>query len=105
MEELLCAMDCFIFPSHYEGLGIAALEAQANGLLVVASSCVPEEVNVTELYHTLSLSDDSAKVWAKAILAFQEKKTDRRLRYKELAESGYDIEEAAGRLERIYQEA
>ena len=105
VEELLCAMDCFIFPSHYAGLGIADVEAQANGLLVVASSCVPEEVNVTELYHTLSLSDDSAKVWAKAILAFQEKKTDRRLRYKELAESGYDIEEAAGRLERIYQEA
>ena len=105
VEELLCAMDCFIFPSNYEGLGIAALEAQANGLPVVASEHVPKEANVTELYRTLRLSGDLPASWAKTILAFKEKKVDRQLRYRDLAESGYDIKEAANKLERMYLDA
>lgn len=105
VEELLCAMDCFIFPSHYEGLGIVALEAQANGLPVVASEHVPKEANVTELYRTLSLSKDSPLIWANTILAFKKKQIDRQLRYQDLAENGYDIQEVVGKLERMYLEA
>ncbi|MBD5496298.1 MAG: glycosyltransferase family 1 protein [Lachnospiraceae bacterium] len=105
VEELLCAMDCFIFPSHYEGLGIVALEAQANGLPIVASEHVPKEANVTELYRTLSLSKDSPLIWANTILAFKEKQIDRQLRYQNLAENGYDIQEVAGKLERMYGDA
>lgn len=105
VEELLCAMDCFIFPSHYEGLGIVALEAQANGLPVVASEHVPKEANVTELYRTLSLSKDSPLIWANTILAFKEKQIDRQLRYQNLAENGYEIKEVASILDRMYLEA
>lgn len=102
VEELLCAMDCFIFPSNYEGLGIVALEAQANGLPVVASEYVPREASVTDLYRTLSLSEDLPVTWANTILGFKDKQVDRHLRYKELTENGYDIKEVAGRLERMY---
>ena len=35
--ELLKASDCFVFPSRREGLGIAALEAMASGLPLIAS--------------------------------------------------------------------
>lgn len=105
VEELLCAMDCFIFPSNYEGLGIVALEAQANGLPVVASDRVPEETNVTELYRILSLTDDSSEVWANTILAFKEKKMDRKLRHQDLISKGYDIKETANKLEKIYLDA
>ena len=105
VETLLCAMDCFIFPSHYEGLGIAALEAQASGLPVVASEQVPKEAGATELYKALSLSEDAAETWAETILAFKKKKTGRQLRYQELAEKGYDIKETAEKLKRMYLEA
>ncbi len=38
VQEILAAMDLFVFPSLYEGLGIAVLEAQAMALPVVVTS-------------------------------------------------------------------
>ena len=32
ISEFLSAFDCYVFPSLYEGLSLAALEAQFNGL-------------------------------------------------------------------------
>ncbi len=65
--EFLSAMDAFIFPSLYEGLGIAAIEAQANGLPCFISSNVPSSVVVTDRAHVLSLQD-SPSVWAKVMM-------------------------------------
>lgn len=41
-------MDCFIYPSLYEGFGLTALEAQVNGLKCVVSNEVPDEVCITK---------------------------------------------------------
>jgi glycosyltransferase involved in cell wall biosynthesis len=41
---MLAAMDLFLFPSLYEGLGICLLEAQAAGLRCLVSDAVPKEV-------------------------------------------------------------
>lgn len=43
---VLASGDLAIFPSQYEGLGIALLEFQAMGLLSYASNTIPEEVNL-----------------------------------------------------------
>lgn len=40
------AFDCFAFPSIYEGLGMVAVEAQANGLPTIISTEVPDEAMV-----------------------------------------------------------
>lgn len=39
VPDLLCAADAFVFPSLWEGLGLAALEAMAAGIPVAASAC------------------------------------------------------------------
>jgi glycosyltransferase involved in cell wall biosynthesis len=43
-------MDIFAFPSLYEGLGMAAVEAQAAGIVVIASRNIPKEANVGLMY-------------------------------------------------------
>lgn len=48
-------MDLFLFPSTYEGLGIAAVEAQAALTPVLSSDVVPRAVTVTDSIRFLSL--------------------------------------------------
>lgn len=61
------AMDVFVFPSRYEGLGIAAVEAQVSGLRVIASSKIPQEAKISDGMTFLQISDDAEK-WATEIL-------------------------------------
>jgi glycosyltransferase involved in cell wall biosynthesis len=61
-------MDCFVFPSRYEGLGLVAVEAQAAGLPCLISDRVPSEAIVdTFLVHILTL-ERSATEWAQETL-------------------------------------
>jgi glycosyltransferase involved in cell wall biosynthesis len=46
VSPFLAAMDMLLLPSHWEGLGIVTLEAQAAGVPVLASAAVPIEVDV-----------------------------------------------------------
>lgn len=64
---MLGAMDLFLFPSKYEGLGLVAVEAQAAGLPCVFSRAVPAEaVVVPELVQYVSL-DRPPEEWARVI--------------------------------------
>ncbi len=64
-ERYLSAMDVFCLPSHYEGLGMVAIEAQVCGLPVVASSQVPREADITGKICFLPLEDQ--KAWMNAL--------------------------------------
>lgn len=67
VQELMKAMDVFVFPSIYEGLGIALIEAQATGLKCVVSDKVPKEVCITDLVHFFPLEEMEA-MWVEEIL-------------------------------------
>lgn len=57
----------FLFPSHFEGLGLAAIEAQAAGLPVLASDSIPDSVCLTPNYHKIRVTDPN--LWVRKIMA------------------------------------
>lgn len=65
-EKIYSAMDVFVMPSWFEGVSIAIVEAQVNGLKCYTSTNVARESNVTGNVEFLSL-DETAKVWARKI--------------------------------------
>lgn len=67
IPELLHAMDVFIFPSRFEGLGIVLIEAQVAGLPCVTSDNIPFEAYQSKNITRLSLEDPSDR-WIEALL-------------------------------------
>ena len=98
VPDLLQAMDCYVFPSLYEGLGISLVEAQAAGLPCIASSTIPEESKVTGNIRYFDLSESSE--WLSAIVKCKD--FERNDTYQEIVESGYEIESATRTLENYY---
>lgn len=66
-SDYMQAMDSFIFPSFYEGLGMAFIEAQVAGLPCYISTGVPKEASISKKNSYLSLKDPIS-LWANSIL-------------------------------------
>lgn len=102
IHDLLNGMDCFLFPSLYEGLPVSIIEAQASGLLCIKSSNVTDECIVTDNVVSISL-EMNAKEWAKVILneidSFERKNTSN-----DVINNGFDIVANTKKLESIYME-
>lgn len=97
--QLLQAMDVFLFPSEYEGLPIAMVEAQCSGLPCVVSDVITADVDVTELIEKLSLETEAA-LWAECILKFAEMKR-KAPDYELFVKRGFDIREMVKRYEEL----
>lgn len=102
IPDLLNAMDVFLFPSLFEGLSVASIEAQAAGLPCLISDKVPIECKKTDLVKQVPLSA-SAEIWANEVIAAA--KTQRRNTFEEIVASGFDIKENAKWLEKFYLHA
>nr|WP_300128230.1 glycosyltransferase [uncultured Butyricicoccus sp.] len=98
VEQLYQAMDVFLLPSFFEGFGIVGIEAQASGLPVIISDCIPSDVLVTE--YTKALPLDDAKLWAKKIVEFST--LHREDQSEKIRKAGYDIYKTVSFLEQFY---
>ncbi len=89
------AMDAFVFPSVYEGFGIALLEAQAAGLHCFVSPAIPQEVMIPgKLCRRMGNLADVYQ-WAEAILTERQSFSERPDTSGLLREQGYDIKTEA----------
>lgn len=104
IQGLLSTIDVFVFPSRYEGLGIAAIEAQISGLSCIISNQVPREVQLSNQCVSLPIGDENIALWVGKLQEFSELSIDRTAFYEEHQKEfrQYDIKEAAEFVEGLY---
>lgn len=97
-NEYLQAMDVFAFPSLYEGLSIACIEAQSSGLPMLISDTIPIVAIVDDLQ---SISIQDADQWADKIKALHGK--ERHAAVFTPLKDEYDVNETIHQLCMIYE--
>lgn len=102
----LSAFDIFLFPSVFEGLSIAGLEAQANGLPVIASyGVIPEDLKLTPNFYFKKI-EDGAESWAEMLKNVSQncKRADSVEIERRFTETGFNIDKEKKRLESLLVE-
>ena len=101
VNELLLIMDCFVFPSLYEGLGIVAIEAEYMGIPCFISDKCSKELFINNNVYSISLKK-SPKEWAEIIVKNVDNRINAEVAKNNVKNAGYDIKETAKMLESLY---
>lgn len=99
-SDLLSAMDVYILPSFWEGLGMSLIEAQASGLQCFCSENIQKEAIITNLVNVKKLGD-GAYSWAKNVLNYSNGYV-RKSRENDVINNGFDISLVAEEMEKFY---
>lgn len=99
VNRLLNAFDLFVFPSRFEGLGIALVEAETNGLPCLISDCIPNEAKVINCIEK-SLIHDDVNIWANVI---KDKPSRIGGAYEYMKNAGFDLDVEAEHLLNKYR--
>lgn len=102
IPDILSASDCLVFPSLFEGLSLACVEAQANGIPAVFSDGVSSETVMSDKTVVASLSSPPS-AWAD-VISEQVKRRHEKPRFTEEF-SQYDIRFTAQTIAGVYERA
>ena len=98
VPKLLNAMDVFILPSRFEGLPVTLVEAQANGLYVLASDRITKEIKYAQNMKYISI-DDGCDKWVEWICNAEEQHSQNNILL-----TDYDINIAVNNVRNKYSE-
>lgn len=103
VTDYLQAMDCFVFPSLYEGLPVSLVEAQATGLPCIVSDRVSREAKITSKIEFLSLEEGVEK-WKTKLIDLNQNHPARELCSSDVEKlQRYDIQQISDKLLKVYE--
>lgn len=97
IPDILSAMDIFVFPSYFEGMPNAIIEAQATGLSCLISDSITSEAIINDNVKALSLNEKALK-WANNVSTFD---AYNRPKQDKLINAGYDISRVSEKFGKI----
>ena len=102
VEQIMQAIDILLFPSLFEGLPLTLIEAQANGMPILASKhVIPEKVKMSNNLQFISLDKD-AKYWADILLNTDlNNKSIENIKY--IKNKGFDINTETKKIENLFE--
>lgn len=98
--DYMSAMDVFVFPSLYEGMPLAMVEAQSNGLPCIISKNIPDDVYLTNLVSPLSL-ENSDEQWIDCITNTARKSPE--IYGRKMYDLGFDTQGMLKKIYRLYE--
>ena len=99
---LMQAMDLFALPSHFEGLPVAGVEAQAAGLPVLFSDAITRQAALIEDVRFLPIAADSVGLWAEQAARIAGEAHNRRGAAEAVARAGYSVQDAIDGFLKLY---
>lgn len=94
VNEYLSAFDLFVFPSLFEGLSVVLVEAQLNGLKILANTNTTDDAIISD--NIMLLDIDSEEKWIKIIEKSDMKRTNN------IDFDKFDIKNTVKKIENIY---
>lgn len=105
VNEFLSAMDVFLFPSLFEGVPFAMIEAQVSGLPCIMSDTISREAVILSRQVKILSLDTDYETWADGVCSFLgAERVDMSSIKEGLEKRHFDIKKEAERLKRLYQE-
>lgn len=99
------SFDIFIFPSRFEGLSVSLLEAEANGLPILASKdVIPKIVKINSNFEFVELNNN-ASFWANRALRMKNiSRIDEETILNNFDKSGFNIKKEAKKIQKYFLE-
>ena len=102
VNRIMQAFDLLVMPSHFAGLPVTGVEAQAIGVPVLFATTITKDAAILPQSAYLNLSD-SPEVWAEKILEYKNMQRENDP-HKWIEEKGYDIKKETKKLDDFYLE-